>query len=552
MPAQVVHTVAASGGDYTSLNAWEAAQQRDLVAADEEAVAECAAFADTSSLTIDGWTVDATRRVIVRAAVGADAQMPWSTSAYRMTANNIFAIDNFEDYTLVQGLQLEQTIAFAQGGIKNRAVLMEVERCVIRSDGAGSLIGVDQTVAGEIRLRNCLIYGWATHGVACGAFSGGVVRLYNCTIVNNGQRGIHRAGDDSNNLLYVHNTLCAGNTTADFAQSITAGSHNATADGSALGANSRTSQTFTFVDAAGGDWHLDGADAGAQGFGTDLSADPTWPFSVDFDGETRSAPWDIGADQVAAGGPTHLLECLPGSLAITGVAADLAHGRLLQGQTGALALTGVNATLAHGRELVALAGALSLTGSPADLRRSRLLQAIAGSLSLAGATTTLRHGRRLEAQPGSLVLTGIPAELTYTPGAGGYVLECLPGSLSLTGTPADLRHGRALVGLAGSLTLSGDAVELRVGRELIGLPGALLLTGAPAELRLARLLQGAPGSLLLAGLPATLRWSGQLIAAPSDGPLRAVLLLEDARGRWVPVATATAAWVGPRAEATLH
>ena len=41
MATEIVHTIRASGGDYTTLSAWEAAQQRDLVAADEIAVAEC-------------------------------------------------------------------------------------------------------------------------------------------------------------------------------------------------------------------------------------------------------------------------------------------------------------------------------------------------------------------------------------------------------------------------------------------------------------------------------------------------------------------------------
>ena len=40
MATEIVHTIAASGGDYTTLAAWESAQQRDLVAADEIAVAE--------------------------------------------------------------------------------------------------------------------------------------------------------------------------------------------------------------------------------------------------------------------------------------------------------------------------------------------------------------------------------------------------------------------------------------------------------------------------------------------------------------------------------
>jgi len=60
-------------GYYTTLSAWEAGEQKDLVTADEMAVAEC--YDDWPSglndkLTIDGWTTDATRYVKVTVAEG--------------------------------------------------------------------------------------------------------------------------------------------------------------------------------------------------------------------------------------------------------------------------------------------------------------------------------------------------------------------------------------------------------------------------------------------------------------------------------------------------
>ena len=56
------------------------------------------------------------------------------------------------------------------------------------------------------------------------------------------------------------------------------------------------------MDAAGRDYHLAATDLGAKGFGANLSADPTYPFAVDFDGLTRTVPWDIGATIFVAGG----------------------------------------------------------------------------------------------------------------------------------------------------------------------------------------------------------------------------------------------------------
>ena len=72
------------------------------------------------------------------------------------------------------------------------------------------------------------------------------------------------------------------------------------------GSNNRINQTFSFVDAAMKDFHLAATDTGALTYGTDLSADPNYPFSTDIDGEARphGASWDIGFDEYTP--PLHL------------------------------------------------------------------------------------------------------------------------------------------------------------------------------------------------------------------------------------------------------
>jgi hypothetical protein len=59
------------------------------------------------------------------------------------------------------------------------------------------------------------------------------------------------------------------------------------------GTGNRFSQTFTFAGA--GNYHLASTDAGARGYG--VSNPGSGLYSDDIDGQTRSAPWDIGADQ---------------------------------------------------------------------------------------------------------------------------------------------------------------------------------------------------------------------------------------------------------------
>ena len=75
MPTEVVHTVG-SGGDYSTLAAWETAQQRDLVSADEIAVAEIIGGTNvgnpTGRVDFTGWTTDATRYLHIRPQTGSE------------------------------------------------------------------------------------------------------------------------------------------------------------------------------------------------------------------------------------------------------------------------------------------------------------------------------------------------------------------------------------------------------------------------------------------------------------------------------------------------
>ena len=70
------------------------------------------------------------------------------------------------------------------------------------------------------------------------------------------------------------------------------------------GAGNRINQSFDFVDAPNGDYHLGDGDTAARDAGTDLSADAAYPFDTDIDGDARTGTWDIGADEAGASIPT--------------------------------------------------------------------------------------------------------------------------------------------------------------------------------------------------------------------------------------------------------
>lgn len=113
MPTEVVHTIAASGGDYTNLYDWQAAQARDLVSADEVAIAEVSGEI-TSNVTLasGSWTTDATRNIIIRAVTGQEAlgRITGSGFAKVSASRNAAPVISIQPaYTQIEDIYIENT-----------------------------------------------------------------------------------------------------------------------------------------------------------------------------------------------------------------------------------------------------------------------------------------------------------------------------------------------------------------------------------------------------------------------------------------------------------
>ncbi|HZI74832.1 MAG TPA: hypothetical protein VFD73_12585 [Gemmatimonadales bacterium] len=138
---------------------------------------------------------------------------------------------------------------------------------------------------GRIVVDNCVSYGGAFGSANTG------VENYNNTV--------YGGADGFVDPQIVINCLAAGQSNKGFNNVGTGGGlsdYNASSDATAPGAHSRISQTFQFVDAAGGNAHLLATDTGAKDFG--LSDPASGLFTNDVDNATRFGAWDIGADEV--------------------------------------------------------------------------------------------------------------------------------------------------------------------------------------------------------------------------------------------------------------
>lgn len=300
MADEDIKTVKSSGGDYTSLDAWEAGEQADIVAADKIAVAEVYAFEDTTAFTIAGWTVDSTRYIIVRTPTTERHAGAWSDAKQRLVVDVLTSgqspIIIQEAYTKIQGLQVKTTASASfRSAIRVDAVTdVEIGYCILQHSGSAGFqnagIYVTGATASNIKFFNSIAYGYLGSENA-GVFMIGTNNSISCynNVLYNCLNGILRSGSGS-----VVATNCAVFTnTDDFNGASITVDYCASDDGDGTNAVTPTDWTTVFTDYPNFDFSLlstdtDLIDAGDDDPGSGL-------YSDDIIGNTRVSPWDIGA-----------------------------------------------------------------------------------------------------------------------------------------------------------------------------------------------------------------------------------------------------------------
>lgn len=309
MATRIIKTVKPSAGDYTSFAGAIAGEVSDFVAGDKIIELDLYAMQDTAQAVVAGATTDATRYWDI-VAIDIHSGV-YNTAKYRLEPTDVDALIIDDEFVRVYGMQINvktPTVPRIELYLRFIAATSDVrvERFIIAGNGANSPGIATETGAFTSKLGNGVIYD-CTQAFAGGLrFSGGGLCYAEDLTFNNcyyGIRDSHAVGG----TVTAKNVIASAPTDTGFL--LDAGSwgtgtdYNASSDGtSTAGTHNRVSQTFTFVNAAGKDFHLSGSDAGAKGFGTDLSADANYPLTKDIDGETPATPWNIGADQVAAAG----------------------------------------------------------------------------------------------------------------------------------------------------------------------------------------------------------------------------------------------------------
>lgn len=295
---------AGQGGDYTTLSAWEAGEQADLVALDEYRIGEIdgdwSAAAALSGVTVEGWVTDITRYVEIRAIGSARHLGKWTPTACRIEIGFGSAIQMRTGYTRVFGLQAKSTFSSGTSSIFYFPTfengLSVCDGCISVAVNTGSALirgfATAYVSGGEVRWSNLISYGDLDYGFY--SLSTGVVSIYNCSVIG-ANIGYKRDGG----TLHVKNCLAQlcrdgyqGNFTGTCAYNISDISSDAPGTNPVTG-------SVQFIDAANGDFRLSPYDTVAMNAGANLYSDATYPVTTDIAGNSRgtssAASYDIGA-----------------------------------------------------------------------------------------------------------------------------------------------------------------------------------------------------------------------------------------------------------------
>jgi hypothetical protein len=300
MPTEVVSAIRSSGGDYTSLSAWEAGEQRDLVAGDEVAVAEC--YADwpsglSNDFSMGGWTMDDTRYCKIRAAAGHEhngVRLGQGGAGFAITSTSGFGTIRPTGFKLViENIEIINTngpcIDYFSSAPANAQ--LHIDGCIMSSTGlSANNYAADLTgSSGNVYVRNCLVLS----NQRCMDVRSNTNQVLENTTLH---------GDSDYGMMggLLTNVVCFGHTTKDFHAPLAGSDYCASGDSTAPGSNSITGiTTADFTNTASNDYSLPSGSSLID-VGDDLSAN----FTLDITGATRSVPWDIGAYEFVGGGST--------------------------------------------------------------------------------------------------------------------------------------------------------------------------------------------------------------------------------------------------------
>ncbi len=328
MPTTQTKTIKTSGGDYSGIIAYEAAEQANLVTGDVIKQFECYAFEDSlgagASAVFDGWTTDATRYIRGYAATGNQHSCAANTG-YRILFEGFgHGIEMREEFMRVEGIGFKSYNTGPSSQYGDRGFHIETPAAGdIRISKAwlntktndDSLVRMFGASTSGIKIWNCMSGPGTSGGGHVNTIkwqTTGNIWLYNNTIVGNAMAAFEfciEVESGFGGTIVLKNNLCDRGPSPDANASCyqmrtattTGSTNNLSDDATAPGTSAQTNVSPSYVDETNADLRLVAGSAGLN-VGADLSADADIAFADDILGTARPqvSVWDIGAGELLA------------------------------------------------------------------------------------------------------------------------------------------------------------------------------------------------------------------------------------------------------------
>jgi hypothetical protein len=291
---------------YNTMQAWEDGRDGDLVADDRREVGVC--YNDgpfTSGVIIDGSTTDATHYMMLTVAEGQRHNGMAGTGARIDLVGGVGAdaITIDDEYFRVEWLEITNWfdsmsgVSFTGPGLSDHS---SATRLLLHSfDSGGNEAAVEVEAINTI--RNTIIYDGSGNGIRLKGGSSATVE--NCTIYGITGDGVKQSLGN----IAIRNTISVGNSDDDFElndtidnfgynmYSTTHAFDPNTCQGNNQAPPANLDDLFVSIIPGSEDLHLEDSGHNAIDTGLDLPGVVT----IDIDGEPRSTPWDLGADEVS-------------------------------------------------------------------------------------------------------------------------------------------------------------------------------------------------------------------------------------------------------------
>lgn len=449
MPTTNTSSIGSAGGrDYSTISAWEAATDNDLVSGDDVEIGELYDDSDfAGGVTIAGATTDATRYRELRAASGAEYDIVTASGAQITTAAASGLIVN-EPYFRATAFIIAHTgISY---GLYSTADISGAifDRLTIYSVSSSTLVkAIRSTVSSTSTytyVRNSVFINASTTNASYLCYnsgSGDCNWVYeNC--VGDGREHVAAAfGGSGTSDPYMFNVAAMRGTVSDFSLTSASSDYNYSEDTSAPGTHSTASNTIADDFTAVASNNYTPKDSTSELY--DAGATITGHLNGDYNGVTRTAPWEIGPyDRVTA-----LIDFGATAGGASGTGFDLEQ--VAEVDFGATA-GGATAT-GFDLEVEAFTVDFGATTGPATTDGTEVdLVATVDFGATAGAATT--DGTELE----------LAATVAFAPTVGAATTDALELTVAVPGADIEIDFGAT----TGGATTAGTELSITIGSTI--------------------------------------------------------------------------------------